>query len=182
MTTTEFRPRLATIPGVSKAGGLLGAAVVTVGLFSGLLYSYSVSVMLGLAKTNDKTFVDVMQRINVAIQNPVFGLSLGGGLIFGIAAAVSERRLGAKETTKWIIIGLALYALALLITMGINIPLNDKLAKAGNPDLIPNLHAVRTSFEGPWVRANALRSVASTLALAAFARAMLLHGRENSRS
>jgi uncharacterized membrane protein len=173
--------RLTSVPGVSKAGGLLGLAMVCVGLFTGLLYSFSVSVMLGLAKTDDRTFVEVMRRINTAIQNPAFGISLIGGLVFGVGAAVSEKRLGAKETTKWIVVALGLYFVALAITGGVNIPLNDRLARAGNLDSISDLHALRTSFEVPWDRANALRSVASTLALASLGRAMIMHGRENPR-
>jgi uncharacterized membrane protein len=163
----------------SRAGGVLSAGTVCTGLVAGLLYSYSVSVMLGLAETDDRTFVKVMQRINSAIQNPVFGLVFLGAVGFTLAAAVMERRLGARQATKWALAGLGLYCLAMFITMGINIPLNDKLARAGDVDSITDLHALRKSFETPWVVANAARSLAATMALASLTRALVHHGREN---
>ena len=43
-------------------------------LIAGLFYSFSVAVMTGLARADDRTFIDTMQRINRAIQNPMFFL------------------------------------------------------------------------------------------------------------
>jgi uncharacterized membrane protein len=173
-----FAP-LSQRPRAKRAGIVLGLATGSVGLMAGLLYSFSVAVMVGLKKTDDRTFVSTMQRINVAIQNPLFGLTFAGAVGFTAAAAVMERRLGAKETAKWVGAGLGAYLVAMGITVGINIPLNDKLAKAGSVDLIPDLGALRRSFETPWDIANGARSLAATVALACLVRALLLHSREN---
>ena len=50
--------------------GVLAAATITTGLMAGLYYAYACSVMLGLSRTGDRTFVSAMQQINVAILNP----------------------------------------------------------------------------------------------------------------
>ena len=50
--------------------GALAAATLTTGLMAGLYYAYAYSVMLGLSRTDDRTFVSAMQQINVAILNP----------------------------------------------------------------------------------------------------------------
>jgi uncharacterized membrane protein len=50
--------------------GTLAAATLTTGLMAGLYYAYAYSVMLGLSRTDDRTFVSAMQQINVAILNP----------------------------------------------------------------------------------------------------------------
>ena len=42
-------------------------ATITTGLMSGVYASYAFSVMPGLRGVDDRTFVDVMQRFNVAI-------------------------------------------------------------------------------------------------------------------
>jgi uncharacterized membrane protein len=160
-----------------RAGFVLVLAMVALGLITGLLYSFSVAVMLGLRKTDDRTFVNVMQRINVAIQNPAFGISFVGAFVFTTIAAVMEHRLRARDALRWILAGLGLYVVALAITIGVNIPLNDKLARAGDVDLIADVAALRRSFETPWNVANAARTLAATAALTCLGRALLLHGR-----
>jgi uncharacterized membrane protein len=58
-------------------------ATITTGLMSGVYASYAFSVMPGLRGADDRTFVDVMQRFNVAILNGWFLLCFLGGLVFG---------------------------------------------------------------------------------------------------
>jgi hypothetical protein len=71
-------PRLPRPPRHSSASIVLGLATLTTGLMAGVYYAYACSVMLGLARTSDRTFIDVMQQINVAIQNPVFFAAFSG--------------------------------------------------------------------------------------------------------
>ena len=62
------------------------AATVSTGLVAGLLGAFACAVMPALRGADDRTFVDVMQRINVAIVNPVFVTAFVGGLLVTIAA------------------------------------------------------------------------------------------------
>lgn len=177
-TTSSATVTLAT--GRRGAAGLvLGAATLAMGLIAGVFYAYACSVMIGLAKTDDRTFVDVMQRINVAIENPLFFASFFGALVLTAVAAVLERRLGSRAAFRWIVAALALYVVALAVTVGVNVPLNQDLADAGDPDRIADLAAVRHRFEGSWVTWNIVRTVATTAALACLGRALVLHGRED---
>jgi uncharacterized membrane protein len=41
-------------------------------LMAGIFFAFSISVMPGFAKLNDLSFIQSMQMINRAIQNPVF--------------------------------------------------------------------------------------------------------------
>ena len=68
-------------------GGSLVAAAITLGLSAGLFYTYSASVMLGLARSDDRTYVRAMQNINVAIINPWFMAHFIGALVFTALAA-----------------------------------------------------------------------------------------------
>ena len=70
-----------------------------------------------------------------------------------------------------------LYGIVLAVTFGINVPLNDELDRAGDPGHIADLTHVRDQFEGPWVAANIVRTLLSTAAVAALARALFVHGR-----
>jgi len=90
---------------------------------------------------------------------------------------VWQRRRGAR----WALAAAGLYAEAFAVTMALNVPLNEQLAAAGPPDripdLIPDLAAVRVAFEGPWVRWNLLRTVLTTVALAALVVALTRRSR-----
>src|SRR6476660_7259176 len=68
---------------------LLAAAVVVVGLQAGPFFTWSTGVMPGLARVDDRTFVEAMQQINLAIVNPLFiATFLGAPVLAGAAAAM----------------------------------------------------------------------------------------------
>ena len=142
----------------------LVAATVTMGLLAGLFFAFAMSVMPGLSRTDNRVFVEAMQQINVAILNPWLALILAGPPVFAIITAVLHFRAGQRAAVAWIGTALVLYVIALLITIGVNVPLNDALAAAGPAQQIPDVGAVRDHFETAWVHWNIARAVASTAA------------------
>lgn len=56
-------------------------------------------------------------------------------------------------------------ALGLLVTMAANVPLNNRLAAAGDPARIADPAGVRARFENAWNVWNIARALASTAAL-----------------
>ncbi|PSM43889.1 hypothetical protein C6Y14_08490 [Streptomyces dioscori] len=145
------------------------------GLIAGLFYAFACSIMPGLARSDDRVFVEVMQNINDVIQNPVFFLSfLGALLLTGISA---WQLRGSPRVRAWVFAALAVYGLAFLLTVVVNIPLNDDLADAGNPATMADPASVREEFEDPWVAWNVVRAALCTLALGLLARALTLYGR-----
>lgn len=157
----------------SWANAALLAGTVTTGLMAGLFAAFSYAVMPGLAGTDDATFVGAMQRINVAILNPVFGLLFGGALVCTGVAAVLLR---GRPEQRWVLAGLGLYVLVLVVTMAVSVPLNDRLASAGTADPA----AAREAFEAAWVRWNVVRSVLSAGALGCLAWALVELGRSGA--
>jgi uncharacterized membrane protein len=155
----------------------LTAALVSMGLVNGLCYTFAVAVMPNLAGADDRTFVATMQRFN---QNPVFQITFTAAMVLTPLAAVLHRRHGRDIAVRWTIAALVLYGIALALTFGINVPLNDQIDRAGDPDHSVNLAHVRDRFEGPWVAANIVRTLLTTAAVAALARALFLHGRRPS--
>ncbi len=156
-----------TAPATSSTFGAisLAAATITTGLLAGVFYAYACSVMLALHQLDDRTFVDVMNRINTVIVNPVFMLSFLGSVAFTALAALGHLR-GDQRTVLWWILGaVALNVLSFLITSGGNIPLNNRLADVHTGDFA----TLRAQFETPWVRLNILRALANTGALGALA-------------
>ncbi|MEV7727428.1 DUF1772 domain-containing protein [Streptomyces sp. NPDC087917] len=153
------------------------AATITMGLVSGLFYGFSVAVMPGLRGAGDRTVIEVMQRINVAILNGWFMLGYLGSLVFtGIAVALHVPADG-RHALGPLIGAFVVCAAAMAVTGRVNIPLNNALEQAGPADRIADPAAVRRAFEGPWVRANVWRTLLCTVSTGLLAWALVLHGR-----
>ncbi|WP_239092322.1 anthrone oxygenase family protein [Streptomyces sp. SID14478] len=156
-------------------GFVLGAATVAMGLIAGAFYVFSCAVMPALARSDDRTYIEVMQNINEVIQNPVFFLSFIGALLLTGFAAWRVRR--QRALLVWVLAALVVYVVAFLITSGVNVPMNDALADAGDPARIADPARVRDDFEDPWVAWNAVRAVLCTVSLGCLVRAMVVWGR-----
>jgi uncharacterized membrane protein len=158
-----------------RAVSLLGATI-TMGLVSGVFVLYAHTIMPGLKETDDRTFVTAFQSIDRAIINPWF-MAGGflGALLFTLAAAIAHLGRGALP---WVVAALVLYVIAFVITIVVNVPLNDAIKAAGDPDRIRDLAAVRDRFnEARWAGWNLVRAVTSTAAFGCLAWALVLYGR-----
>ncbi|KQS00414.1 hypothetical protein ASG12_05780 [Williamsia sp. Leaf354] len=143
---------MATTARVTDA--LLVLGVTTSGLVAGLFCAFAYAVMPGLHRTDDRTLVAAMQKINVAIVNPVFLLLFFGGLVVAAAAAWMSR---GQAIGPWAIAAAVLYLAGMIVTIAANIPLNDRLAASG-----VDADSARAAFEAAWVRWNIVRAVLHT--------------------
>lgn len=157
-------------------GGTLVAAAITLGLSAGLFYTYSASVMLGLGRSDDRTFVQAMQNINVAIINPWFMAHFIGAPVLTAVAAALHLPKDGRAVLPWILAALALYLVAIVVSGTQNVPMNNALEAARGASTPEALAAAREAFEGPWVRWNIVRSVASTGALGCIVWALVRFG------
>lgn len=160
-------------------GLVLGAALVVMALVAGLNFTFSVAVMPNLTGVDDHTFVVITQRFN---ENPVFPVSFTAALLLTILAIVLQARLSPGAATRWIVAALVLYGVVLAITGGFHLPLNEQISQAGDPDRIADLAHIRNQVEAPWATWNVVRTLFCTAALAALARALLLHGRQHRQT
>jgi len=157
-------------------GASLVAAAITLGLSAGLFYTYSASVMLGLGRSDDRTFVQAMQNINVAIVNPWFMAHFLGALVLTAVAAALHVPRDGRSVLPWIVAALVLYLVAIVVTGAANIPLNNQLEAARGVDTAEGLAAARAQFEDAWMRWNIVRTVASTAALGSIVWALVRFG------
>jgi uncharacterized membrane protein len=78
----------------------------------------------------------------------------------------------------WILGAVVLYLAVVVITLAVNVPLNDAIKAAGDPDRISDLAVVREHFdEARWATWNLVRTVLSTAALGCLAWALVQYGR-----
>ncbi|MGW7516181.1 anthrone oxygenase family protein [Streptomyces sp. NPDC054796] len=173
--------------GMLQAAALI-AATLTTGLSAGLYYGFACAVMPGLARADDRTFVQAMRRVNTAILNGWFLLLFLGSLLLILAAGALHIDGSTPGVLPWIVAALVLYVAVLGVTMGFNVPLNNALDAGGLPDAreaaemsdapgTPDAPAgLRAEFETSWVRWNIVRTVLNTAAFACLTWALVRYG------
>ncbi|WP_232668224.1 anthrone oxygenase family protein [Pseudonocardia sp. TRM90224] len=151
-------------------------ATLTMGLAAGAFVLFWHTIMPGLASTDDRTFVSAFRSIDKAIINPWFMLfGFLGALVFTLIAAFTQF---GRPTFLWTAVALVLYVIVVVITMAINVPLNNALGAAGLPDDPAELAAIRKAFdEARWRAWNLVRVGASVVAFACLTWALVEHGR-----
>jgi uncharacterized membrane protein len=154
---------------------------MAMGLMAGVFGLYANAIMPGLRQTDDRTCVGAFQSIDEAIVNPLFLATFVSALVAtGLAAALHLRDHG-RPALPWIVAAFILYLAVFIVTIRINVPLNDDIKATGDPDRITDLPAVRERFDDvTWVRGNIVRAVMSTAALGCLTCALVLHGRSTA--
>ena len=156
---------------VLLALGLLAAA-----LAAGFFYAYSVSVMPGLTAAGPGAAVPAMQSINAGIRTPVFAFVFFGALAFPLLAGLAGLAAGGPRAPAL----LALAAAAaygggvFAVTFAVNVPMNEALAAAGTPAAPAEAAVTWGRYAGPWTAWNHVRTLASILAGALLAAALVL--------
>ncbi len=156
---------------------ILIAATLTMGLMAGVFGLYSNSIMPGLRRTDDRTFVAAFQALDRAIINPAFMATFFGALLLTALAALFHLSDDARPALPWISAALVLYLVVFVITIGVNVPRNNEIKAAGDVDQMTDLHGVRERFdEARWLRWNHLRAFACTVAFGLLAWALVESG------
>jgi uncharacterized membrane protein len=94
-------------------------AATASGLMAGLFLAFSTAVMPGLADLSAEQARGAMRRINARIQNPVFLLVFAGNVV-----------LCGIEVFQGRIVGGLLYVVgSFLLTMFVNVPMNNRLER-----------------------------------------------------
>lgn len=169
-------PRPARRPS-RTTGPLLVISTVTMGLMAGLFFTFDVSIMPGLARTDDRFYVEAMQNFNELIDNSgLFALVFIGAFAATTTAAVLDFRRGHRSPALWAAVAATLYLVALLITFSVNIPLNMELAQLGDPAKVTDF-ALVDKFKGIWETTNIMRTLLCAAALGCLAHCLKLHGR-----
>ena len=118
------------------------AARITAGLLAGLYFTFAVAVMPALRGLHEEAFVETMRRINVSIVNPAFLLVFLAAPVLAVVAALVVR--------STVMYGAAALGVAtLVVTVMINVPLNNHLAANGS----------RAAFEHRWGLSNVVRTL-----------------------
>lgn len=149
--------------------GLTILAALGSGLIAGVFFAFSTSVMKALGRIPPAEGMAAMQSINIVIINPVFlGAFLGTGIVSIVLAIVSLIRWQSPESAYLLAAALLYLIGSLLVTMVINVPMNDALAAATPADGLD----IWTNYLSNWTFWNHIRTLASLTSMAAFIMAL----------
>lgn len=135
---------------------LLAAAIF------GFFYAWVCSTMWGLDAADPRIAIRAMQAMNASVRNPVFAPAFFGTPFALMLAAILVWRDGFRGAAMAFATGGAVYlCFGMLLTMGINVPMNEALAGITAPDDIDAARAIWAAYSGPWQVWNQIRTLAS---------------------
>lgn len=144
------------------------AAAVSSTVVGGVFFAFSTFVMAGLDRARPVEAIAAMRGINAEAQanGPFLTLFLGATVLalgVGVAALIKRSEPG----TGYVLAGAALGLVAFVVTVAVNVPLNDRLA-AVDPSGLSAADALREwrAYLGPWTAWNHVRTVAPLLSAA----------------
>ena len=141
------------------------AAAVSTAVAGGVFYAFSTFVMRGLDRTPPAAAITAMRGLNAEAQPnaPFLALVVGATLLalgVGIAAALRLSQPGAG----YVLAGAALGLVAFVVTMAVNVPLNNAL-DAVDPAALSAAEALSRwrAYLVPWTAWNHVRTVAPVI-------------------
>ncbi len=146
--------------------GLSLTSLLLMGAIAGFFYAYACSVMIGLAAVDAGTAIRAMQGINATVRNIYFAPAFFGPPVIALLTVWVAYRQGRRAMARWYAAAALVYSVGgLLLTIRINVPMNEALALAGVP--ADNDGAVRlwAEYAGPWGFWNLMRTLLSFVAM-----------------
>lgn len=146
---------------------ILLVTATSTALIAGLLYAYTCSVNIGLGHLSDEGYLSAMQSINRAILNPIFFATFIGTLLLLPITTVIHYGSAMHNRFLFLLAATVMYAIGVFgVTMLGNVPLNETLdrfdlASASSDEIARQ----RKSFEIPWNKLHAIRTIASIVSL-----------------
>lgn len=153
------------------------AAVSSAAIF-GFFYAWVCSTMWGLDGTDPRIAIGAMNAMNGSVRNAVFAPAFFGTPVVMAGAAWVVHRSGLRRATHLLAAGAVVSLLgAVLLTMAVNVPMNEQLAASAVPADIDAARVVWTEYSSTWQAWNITRTVASGIAFLCSALALVAIGR-----
>lgn len=147
------------------ANTVLFVTAITTALIAGFFYAWSCSVIPGLKRVDNNTYLSVMQNINRAIQNPVFFACFLGTVVLLPLCTYLHYPFSSPWRFRLLLAASVVYLAGVLgVTVLGNIPLNEALNRFPLSSASPGeMTAQRLKFELPWNSLNTIRTLAALL-------------------
>ncbi|WP_042284822.1 anthrone oxygenase family protein [Nocardiopsis alba] len=146
------------------------AAVLCNGLLAGTFFAFACSVVPGLRRVDDATYVTTFRAIDRAVLNGLFMSVFLGAPVLAIIVAVLRPE---GTSPPWLVAGAVCSVATFVITAAVNVPLNRDL-EAARSDTAADLAEARLGFERRWNTAHLVRTLTSVGAAVSLAIAIVL--------
>lgn len=140
-------------------------AVITTSIVAGTVFAYANSVMPGLRKSDNCTFVLSVRHLNSSVDNPTFLIISNAALLTQIGFLISVIYLKHFDKILLVSIAVICYVATLLITFIGNLPLNKAIITANLPESETGWKPLRERFEFRWTLLNRLRTLTCILSV-----------------
>lgn len=143
---------------------IMPALILCAGALFGFFYTMSISIMPGLDLTTPYSAIIANQQIGHATQNYYFATAIiGTPLLASIAATYFFKN--NRKTSMLLMLAIACWVAMLVVTLTLNVPLNQILDNVKITANQPNLAQVWAAYSIDWQSYNWLRTLFSGLTL-----------------
>ncbi len=128
----------------------------------GFFYAWVCSTMWGLDAADPRVAIGAMQAMNASVRNAVFAPAFfGTPFALAAAAALLLTRHQRRSAAAFAAAAIVYFCLGLMLTMSVNVPMNEALGRVAIPDDIESARAIWQDYSGPWQVWNQIRTAAS---------------------
>ncbi|WP_407494178.1 DUF1772 domain-containing protein [Pseudooceanicola sp. MF1-13] len=151
--------------GVGVKAPALVSLILTGAIF-GFFYAWVCSTMWGLDATDPRVAIQAMQAMNGSVRNAVFAPAFfGTGPVLLITAFLAWKAGNSGAGSLFAVAGVIYIVAAMMLTMMVNVPMNEALALVDVPADVDAAQATWTEYSGKWQVYNIARTVASGFSL-----------------
>ena len=142
------------------------------GAIFGFFYAWVCSTMWGLDAADPRIAIAAMQAMNASVRNIVFAPAFFGTPVALILTAALAHGAQKPRAARLFLAGGLLYLFGgMILTMAVNVPMNEALGALTVPDSRDEAAAIWAAYSPRWQVFNTIRTVVSgaTLLLAGWA-------------
>ncbi len=132
----------------------------------GFFYAWVCSTMWGLDAADPRVAIEAMQAMNASVRNAVFAPAFFGTSVLLLITTLCLRMADQPAASLWFGIATLLVAfLGVVLTMVINVPMNEALAEVSVPDDIDAAREIWMDYSPRWQFWNQMRTLATGVAV-----------------
>lgn len=142
------------------------ASVVFAGAIFGFFYAWVCSTMWGLDAADPRIAIGAMQAMNASVRNAVFFPAFFlTPVVMAVAAGLCRRARQVRAMTYLLLAAVVYAGGGLLLTLAVNVPMNEELARVAVPTDLAPAAAIWRDYSARWQAFNTVRAIASAMAL-----------------
>lgn len=142
---------------------VLGSMLLSAAIF-GFFYAWVCSTMWGLDAADPRVAIKAMQAMNASVRNGVFSPAFfGTPVVLAVTSLVLWRQRITTSAALFASSAIIYFCGGLILTMVVNVPMNEALAAITVPDNIASARQIWLDYSAPWQFWNQTRTVLSGL-------------------